>query len=93
VARKKIKYKCQLSFFFTFDCIRSRNQYLRFVCGKKKKIGMLEQLFLNLDCIDADRPGNRPSKSKGRMGPKVSKKKILRAEWRPNPWACFKYLL
>jgi hypothetical protein len=75
-------------FFFTFDCIRSRNQYLRFVCGKKKKIGMLEQLFLNLDCIDADRPGNRPSKSKGRMGPKASKKN-LRAEWSPQPMGLF----
>jgi hypothetical protein len=75
--------------FFTFDCIRSRNQHLRFVCGKKKKIGTLEQLFLNLDCKDADRPGNRPSKSKGRMGPKASKKKNLRAEWSPQPMGLF----
>jgi hypothetical protein len=57
--------------------------------ARRKKIGMLEQLFLNLECIDADRPGNRPSKSKGRMGPKVSKKKNLRAEWSPQPMGLF----
>jgi hypothetical protein len=62
-------------FFFTFDCIRSRNQYLRFVCGKKKKIGMLEQLFLNLDCIDADRPVTGLPNLKAEWDQKFPKKK------------------
>jgi hypothetical protein len=67
VARKKIKYRL-LNFFFTLIVLEAGiNVSDLFVARRKNRNAI--STFFNLDCIDADMPGNGPSKSKGRMEP------------------------